>query len=54
MTDKTRSARLVLRPTLTDILCTAACLAVLISMGVAAITADAHYQREALICQEGC
>lgn len=54
MTDKTRSGRLILRPTLTDILCTAACLCVLISIGAAAITADAYYQREVLICQEGC
>jgi hypothetical protein len=54
MTDKTRPERLILRPTLTDILCAAACFVVLISIGVAVITADAYYQREALICQEGC
>jgi hypothetical protein len=46
--------RLVLRPTLTDTIVVALCLATVAALTGALISADAHYKREALICQEGC
>lgn len=48
------NVRLVLRPTLTDILVAALCLSVVLGLAGSLISADAHYKREALICQEGC